>query len=153
MADSYSKIYIQVIFAVEGRQNLLKEQWRTEVFKYIAGIIKGKGHKPIIVNGVEDHVHCFIGLKPFMALSDLVRDIKNNSTNFINRRHFVQNKFNWQNGYGAFSYGHSQIDSVYRYILNQKEHHRKRSFREEYLEFLKKFEIEFNEEYLFKWIR
>ena len=88
-----------------------------------------------------------------MALSDLVRDIKNNSTNFINRRHFVQNKFNWQNGYGAFSYGHSQIDSVYRYILNQKEHHRKRSFREEYLEFLKKFEIEFNEEYLFKWIR
>ncbi|MCD6374220.1 MAG: IS200/IS605 family transposase [Caldisericaceae bacterium] len=153
MADSYSKIYIQVIFAVEGRQNLLKEQWRTEVFKYIAGIIKGKSHKPIIVNGVEDHVHCFIGLKPFMALSDLVRDIKNNSTNFINRRHFVQNKFNWQNGYGAFSYGHSQIDSVYRYILNQKEHHRKRSFREEYLEFLKKFEIEFNEEYLFKWIR
>jgi len=153
MADTYSKIYIQVIFAVEGRQNLLKEQWRTEVFKYIAGIIKGKGHKPIIVNGVEDHVHCFIGLKPFMALSDLVRDIKNNSTNFINRRHFVQNKFNWQNGYGAFSYGHSQIDSVYRYILNQKEHHRKRSFREEYLEFLKKFEIEFNEEYLFKWIR
>lgn len=153
MADSYSKIYIQVIFAVEGRQNLLKEQWRTEVFKYIASIIKGKGHKPIIVNGVEDHVHCFIGLKPFMALSDLVRDIKNNSTNFINRRHFVQNKFNWQNGYGAFSYGHSQIDSVYRYILNQKEHHRKRSFREEYLEFLKKFEIEFNEEYLFKWIR
>jgi len=153
MADTYSKIYIQVIFAVEGRQNLLKEQWRTEVFKYIASIIKGKGHKPIIVNVVEDHVHCFIGLKPFMALSDLVRDIKNNSTNFINRRHFVQNKFNWQNGYGAFSYGHSQIDSVYRYILNQKEHHRKRSFREEYLEFLKKFEIEFNEEYLFKWIR
>lgn len=130
MADTYSKIYIQVIFAVEGRQNLLKEQWCTEVFKYIAGIIKGKGHKPIIVNGVEDHVHCFIGLKPFMALSDLVRDIKNNSINFINRRHFVQNKFNWQNGYGAFSYGHSQIDSVNRYILNQKEHHRKRSFKE-----------------------
>ncbi|MHB2154796.1 IS200/IS605 family transposase [Calditrichota bacterium GD2] len=152
MADTYSKIYIQVIFAVKGRQNLLQKSWRDEVFKYMTGIIKNKGHKSIIVNGVSDHVHCFIGLKPFMALSDLVRDIKNNSSNFINDRGFVQGKFEWQAGYGAFSYAHSQLDTVYKYILNQEAHHKKKTFREEYYNFLKKFEIEFKDEYLFDWI-
>ncbi|MHB2150670.1 IS200/IS605 family transposase [Caldithrix abyssi] len=152
MAGTYSKIYIQVIFAVKGRQNLLQKSWRDEVFKYMTGIIKNKGHKSIIVNGVSDHVHCFIGLKPFMALSDLVRDIKNNSSNFINDRGFVQGKFEWQAGYGAFSYAHSQLDSVYKYILNQEAHHKKKTFREEYYNFLKKFEIEFKDEYLFDWI-
>ena len=118
MASTYSQIYIQVVFAVQGRQNLLHPDWRAEVFKYMCGIIKNKRQKPIIVNGVSDHVHAFIGLKPVMALSDLVRDIKNNSTNFINDNHWVKGRFCWQEGYGAFSYSHSQIPYVYNYILN-----------------------------------
>ncbi len=109
MAGTYSQIYIQVVFAVKGRQNLLHKAWRDEVFKYMCGIITNKGHKPIIVNGVEDHVHAFIGLKPAMALSDLVRDVKNNSSNFINDQKWIKGKFCWQEGYGAFSYSHSQI--------------------------------------------
>jgi len=150
MADTYSKIYIHVVFTVKGRDNLLQKPWRDEVFKYQSGIIKNKGLKPIIVNGVRDHVHCFIGLKPAMAISDLVRDIKNNSTNFINSKSFVNGKFAWQEGYGAFSYGHSQIEDVYNYILRQEAHHQKKTFREEYLDFLEKFEIPFEERYLFE---
>jgi REP element-mobilizing transposase RayT len=153
MAGTYSQIYIQVVFAVKGRQNLLAKEWRDEVFKYISGIIKNKGQKPIIVNGVDDHVHAFIGLKPSMALSDLVRDVKNNSTNFINDRGLINGKFSWQEGYGAFSYSHSQIENVYNYILNQEKHHNKQIFREEYMDFLKKFEIEHDIKYLFEWIQ
>lgn len=152
MAGTYSQIYIQIVFAVQGRQNLLQKEWRSEIFKYMAGIIKNKGQKPIIVNGVEDHVHVFIGLKPAIALSDLVRDIKNNSTNFINENHWVKGKFSWQEGYGAFSYGHSQIETVYNYILNQETHHTKQTFKDEYLDFLKKFEIEHDIQYLFEWM-
>jgi putative transposase len=152
MSGTFSQVYIQVVFAVKGRQNLLQKPWRDEVFKYMAGIIKGKNQKPIIVNGVEDHVHLFIGLKPSMSISDLIRDVKNNTTNFINEQKFILGKFSWQEGYGAFSYSHSQIESVYQYILNQEEHHHKKTFKEEYLEFLKKFEIEYDEKYLFEWI-
>ncbi len=152
MAGTFSQIYIQYVFAVNGRQNLLLPQWRDEVFKYISGIIKGKNQKPIIVNGVANHVHVFVGLKPAMCISDLVRDIKNNSTNFINEQKFLRNKFSWQEGYGAFSYSHSQIDNVYQYILNQENHHKKRTFREEYLELLQQFEIEYDEKYLFDWL-
>jgi putative transposase len=151
MAGTFSQVYIQVVFAVKGRQNLLQKPWREEVFKYMAGIIKGKNQKSIIVNGVEDHVHLFIGLKPSMAISDLIRDVKNSTTNFINDQKFIQAKFSWQEGYGAFSYSHSQIDNVYQYILNQEEHHRKKTFKEEYLDFLRKFEIEYDEKYLFEW--
>jgi len=151
MAGTFSQIYIHAVFAVEGRANLLQKPWREEVFKYMAGIIKGKNQKPIIVNGVANHVHLFIGLKPSIAVSDLVRDIKNNSSNFINTQKFVHGKFSWQEGFGSFSYAHSQIEQVYQYILNQEEHHRKKTFKEEYLEFLKKFEIEYDEKYLFKW--
>lgn len=125
--------------------------WRDELHKYIAGIIKGKGHKPIIVNGVADHIHVFVGLKPSMAISDLVRDIKNNASNFVNANKFVRGKFQWQEGYGVFSYSHSQIKTVYNYILKQEEHHRKKSFKEEYFDFLKKFEVEYDERYLFEW--
>ncbi len=120
--------------------------------KYIAGIIRNKEQKPIIVNGMPDHIHAFIGLKPSMAISDLVRDVKNNSTNFINERKFVPGKFSWQEGYGAFSYAHSQIDTVYKYILNQEQNHQRKTFREEYIEFLRKFEIQYDEKYLFDWI-
>jgi REP element-mobilizing transposase RayT len=151
MAGTYSQIYIQVVFAVKGRQNLLQKPWREEIFKYMAGIIKGKNQKPIIVNGVADHVHLFIGLKPSISISDLVRDVKNNMSNFINEQKYTPDRFSWQEGYGAFSYGHSQIDQVYQYILKQEEHHHKKSFREEYLGFLQKFEIENDEKYLFEW--
>ena len=152
MAGTFSQIYIQVVFAVKGRQNLIQKAWKDDLHKYMAGIIKGKKQKSIIVNGMPDHIHAFIGLKPAMAVSDLVRDIKNNSTNFINDRKLVKGKFSWQEGYGSFSYGHSQIDKVYKYILNQEQHHRKKTFREEYLDFLKKFEVPYDEKYLFEWI-
>jgi len=151
MAGTFSQIYIQIVFAVNGRINLLQKPWRDEAFKYMSGIIKGKNQKPIIVNGVSDHVHLFVGLRPSMSISDLVRDVKNNSSNFINEQKFVSGKFSWQEGFGSFSYSHSQIDQVYRYILNQEEHHRKSTFKEEYLDFLKKFEVEYNEKYLFEW--
>jgi REP element-mobilizing transposase RayT len=128
MPGTYSQIYIQYVFAVKGRGNLLQKPWREEVFKYIAGITKAKGQKPIIVNGVSDHVHLFVGLKPSMRISDLVRDVKNNSSKFINEQKFIKGKFSWQEGYGAFSYAHSQIDNVHQYIANQEEHHRKKTF-------------------------
>src|SRR4029077_16088973 len=120
--------------------------------KYIGGIIKRKEQKSIIVNGMPDHIHVFVGLKPFMAISDLVRDIKNNSSNFINERKFLKGRFSWQEGYGAFSYSHKQIGTVYDYILNQEEHHKKKFFKAEYLEFLKEFEIPFEERFLFDWV-
>ncbi|NLH55927.1 MAG: IS200/IS605 family transposase, partial [Rikenellaceae bacterium] len=137
MAGTFSQIYIHYVFAVKGRENLLHKPWRDEVFKYISGIIKGKNQKPIILNGVEDHVHVFVGLKPAMCISDLARDIKNNSSNFINQQRFLKGKFSWQEGYGVFSYAHSQIDNVYQYIVSQEEHHRKKNFKEEYIDFLK----------------
>ena len=152
MASTYSQIYIQYVFAVKERVNLLKRPWRDEVFKYISGIIKGKNQKAIIVNGMADHVHAFVGLNPAMPVSDLIRDIKNNSTNFINEQKFLKGKFEWQEGYGAFSYSHSQMNHVYQYIANQEEHHRKKTFKEEYFDFLEKFEIEYEEQYLFDWL-
>ena len=152
MPGTFSQVYIQIVFAVKGRENLISKVWKEELHKYIAGIIKGKDQKPIIVNGMADHIHAFIGLRPSMQISEVVREIKNNSTNFINEKGFVHGKFSWQEGYGAFSYGHSQIDKVYNYILNQEEHHKKTTFREEYMGLLKKFEIDFDEKYLFEWL-
>ncbi len=152
MPGTFSQIYIQVVFAVKGRENLINKIWKDELHKYIAGIIKGKGQKSIIVNGMPDHIHAFIGLRPSMSISDLVRDIKNNSSNFINDHKFVKGKFSWQEGYGAFSYSHSQIQTVYDYILTQEEHHKKKTFKEEYLDFLNKFEVEYDEQYLFEWL-
>ena len=152
MAGTYSQVYLQVVFAVKYRRNLISPIWKEELYKYISGIIKSKGHKSIIVNGVEDHVHIFIGLKPNMAISDLVRDIKNNSSRFINENHWLRGKFSWQEGYGVFSYAHSQVENVYNYILNQEEHHRKKTFKEEYLNLLREFQIEYDEKYLFDWL-
>ena len=152
MAGVFSQIYIQIIIAVKGRGSLLQKPWRDEVFKYITGIIEGKNQKSIIVNGVEDHVHIFVGLKPSILISDLVRDIKNNSSKFINEQKFLKSKFAWQEGYGAFSYSKFQVQTAYEYILKQEEHHHKKTFREEYIEFLHKFEVEYDEQYLFDWI-
>lgn len=152
MPGTFSQIYIQIVFAVKGRENLISNSWKDELHKYIAGIIKGKEQKSIIVNSMPGHIHAFVGLRPSMSISDLVRDIKNNSTNFINDKRLVKGKFSWQEGYGAFSYSQSHIATVYNYILNQEAHHKKKTFREEYIGFLKKFEIDYNEKYLFEWI-
>jgi REP element-mobilizing transposase RayT len=152
MAGTFSQVYVQVVFAVKGRQSLIDQTWRDELFRYMSGIITAKGQKSIIVNGVADHVHCFIGLRPVMSISDLVRDIKNNSSRFINEKGFVKGRSEWQEGYGAFSYSHSHIKTVYEYILNQEEHHRKQTFQEEYVDFLEKFEIECQPKYIFDWI-
>jgi REP element-mobilizing transposase RayT len=152
MPETYSQIYIQIVFAVKGRENLISDSWRAELHKYIAGIIKGKEQKSIIVNGVADHVHCFVGLKPSMSIADLTRDIKSNSSKFINDKKWVKGKFQWQEGYGAFSYSQSQIEQVYNYILNQEAHHKHKTFKEEYIEFLNLFQIEYKPEYLFDWL-
>lgn len=152
MANSYSQIYLQIVLVVKYRENLLQKTWRDDVFKYIMGIINNKGHKAIIVNGVADHVHILVGFVPSGSISDLVRDIKNNSSKYINDHNFLRGKFTWQGGYGVFSYSHSQLDMVYKYISNQEQHHKKTSFRDEYLEFLRKFEVDFDERYLFDWI-
>ena len=152
MAGTYSKIYIQAVFAVKGRKNLIYNSWKSELHKYISGIITEKEQKSIIVNGMPDHIHCFFGLKPRMAISDLVRDIKNNSSKFINERGFFPGKFEWQGGFGAFSYSPSHVDNVYNYILNQERHHRKKTFKNEYITLLNEFSIEHKPEYLFDWI-
>lgn len=152
MANTYSQILIHVIFSVKGRENLIDKKWRTDLHKYISGIITSKGQKSIIVNGVGDHVHCFIGLKPSMCLSDLVRDIKNNSSKFINDNNLVKGVFRWQEGFGAFSYATAEVKNVYNYILNQEEHHKKSSFKKEFKALLKKYEIEYKEEYLFEFL-
>lgn len=152
MSGTFSQLYIQVVFAVKGRENLIRQEFREALHEYIAGIIKGKGQKPIIVNGVGDHIHLFVGFKPSISISDLVRDVKNNSSNFINSKKMVAEKFSWQEGFGAFSYGQSQVESVFKYIKNQEIHHEKKTFREEYLNMLNKFQIQYDEKYLFDWI-
>lgn len=152
MANTYTQIYIHIVFAVKGRYDLIKTEHKEELHKYIAGIIRNKKQKLIAMNSVPNHVHIFIGMKPSIALSDLVRDIKNNSTNFINDKKWVRGRFRWQEGFGAFSYGHSQIDSVVKYIQNQEKHHARKTFKEEYLNLLKKFNVDYEEKYLFDWI-
>ena len=152
MADTFSQIYIQTVFSVQGRQNLIPKNCKDELYKYVTGIVTNKGQKMIRINGIPDHLHILIGLQPSVALSDLVRDIKANSSKFINDKRLIPGRFNWQEGFGAFSYGHSQLDRVIKYIDNQEQHHQKTSFREEYLSLLKQFRIDFKEKYLFEWI-
>ncbi len=152
MAGTFSQIYIQIVFAVKGRGSLINASWEEELYKYMTGIVQNKGQKILAINGMPDHIHVFIGMKPSCCLSDLVREIKKASNEFVNEKKFSKFKFQWQEGYGAFSYSHSNLDNVVKYVLNQKEHHKKKSFKEEYLEFLEKFEIEFKDEYLFEWI-
>lgn len=152
MAGTFSQIYIQIVFAVEHRESLISTEWEEELYKYITGIVQNKGQKMLAINGTPDHIHIFIGMKPSCCLSDLVREIKKSSNDFIKEKKFSKYKFNWQEGYGAFSYSHSAIDNVAKYVMNQKEHHKKQTFKEEYLDFLNKFQIEYKDEYLFKWI-
>jgi putative transposase len=152
MANTYTQIYIQIIFAVQNRKSLIGQSWEEELYKYITGIITQKEQKLLAINGMPDHIHIFIGMKPTCCLSDLVREIKKATNSFIKDNHFCPLGFNWQDGFGAFSYSHSQLDNVIGYIQNQKIHHQKKTFKEEYLGFLEKFNIEFKNEYLFEWI-
>lgn len=153
MANTYSQIYIQIVFTVKGRQNLIKRQNREELHKYITGIVTNRGQKLISVFAMPDHVHLLVGLKPNQSIADLVRDIKAGSSKFISDNRWVKGKFSWQEGYGAFSYSKSQIDRVIKYISKQEAHHKKKTFQEEYLEFLDRFGIEYDRKYLFEWIK
>ncbi len=152
MAYTYSQIYVHVIFAVQGRQNLLRFEHKEEPHKFITGIVRNKAQKLLRINSVRDHVHILLSLKPDFALSDLIRDIKANSSRFINEKRWVKGRFNWQEGFGAFSYSHLQIDRVINYIDQQEEHHRKTSFKDEYFSLLEKFRVNFDPNYLFDWM-
>ncbi|MBF2709465.1 IS200/IS605 family transposase [Flavobacterium soyangense] len=152
MANTYSQIYIQIVFAVKGRENLITKENREELHKFIAGIIKNREQKLLSIFAMPDHVHILVGLKPNISISDLIRDIKAGSSKFINDSKWIDGKFNWQEGYGAFSYSKSNMDNVIKYILNQEEHHKKETFKDEYLQFLEKFGIEYDSKYLFEWV-
>ncbi len=152
MAGTFSQIYIQIVFAVKGRDSLISDSWEEELFKYITGIVTNKGQKLLAINGMPDHIHLLVGIKPSCSSSDLVREIKKSTNEWINAKAFTKSKFQWQEGFGAFSYSHSGLSNVIAYIQNQKEHHRKKSFREEYKEFLSHFQIDHKDEYLFEWI-
>lgn len=152
MANTYSQIYIQIVFAVSGRENLILKEWKAEMFKYITGIVTNHGQKLLAINGVADHIHILLNIKHGIALSDLVRDIKANSSRWINDRKFVRGKFQWQEGFGAFSYSISQLDDVIGYIQRQEEHHQEVSFKKEYLTYLKKFRVDFDPKYTFDWL-
>ena len=149
MPNTYSQIYIQIVFAVKGRQSLIKESFREELQRYISGIIDNKHQKLYAIYCMPDHTHIFVSIKPDIAVSDLVRDIKANSSSFIKNKRFI-NDFSWQTGFGAFSYSKSQTKNVVNYILNQPEHHKRKTFREEYHDFMNEFEIDYKREYLFE---
>ena len=148
MANSYTQMHLQLIFAVKFRASLINSSWKDELLKYITGIIQTQKHKLIIINGVADHLHVLIGFRPHQSLSELMQDIKGSSSKWINEKKFTPARFAWQEGYGAFSYSHSHLNKVINYIKNQEQHHRKISFLEEYRSFLKAYEIEFDEKYI-----
>lgn len=150
MANTFTQIYIHVVFSVQNRLSLIKPEWKIELYKYITGIIQNNGHKLITINGMPDHLHIFINMKPIQSLSDLIQDIKGDSSKWLNNKGFLKNKFEWQVGYGAFSYSISQINSVIKYINNQEIHHKKRTFIEEYIDFLEKFKVQYDKRYIFK---
>lgn len=152
MPNTFSQIYLQFVFAVKGRQSLIPGQHKEELHKYITALVQARKAKMLAVHCMPDHVHLFVGFKPSVLISDFVKEIKVESNEFIKDKKWVKGTFNWQEGYGVFSYGHSQVDSVCKYVLNQEEHHKKKTFREEYLEFLEKFSVSFDQQYLFDWI-
>jgi putative transposase len=150
MANTYTQIHIQFVFVVKFRNGLIHPSFKEELYQYISGIIKNYDHKLLAINGMPDHVHVFIGMRPTQSISDLMQDIKGSSSKWINEKKFLKVKFEWQEGYGAFSYSKSHVQNVINYVNNQENHHSKQSFRDEYLDFLKKFDIEYDERYIFK---
>jgi putative transposase len=149
MANTYTQLYVHIVFAVKGRTNLISRTWKEELYKYISGTITGKKQKLMAINGMPDHIHLLIGFNPDCTISDLVRDIKANASKWINDKGYAFGKFEWQSGFGAFTIGQSQIDRVFKYIANQEEHHKIKTFREEYIDFLKAYQVEFNIQYVF----
>lgn len=150
MANTYTQIHIQAVFAVQNRQSLIGQEWKSELYKYITGIVQNNGHKMLQINGMPDHIHMLFGLRPAQSLSDLIKLVKQDSSKWINNQQISKARFSWQSGYGAFSYAKPQIPRVIKYIENQEEHHRKNSFHEEYIALLNAHDIEFDERYLFK---
>lgn len=150
MANTYHQIYLQFVFAVKYRNAVISRNWKDTLFGVIGNLINEANCKTIIVNGVEDHVHCFVGLKPVVSVSELMKTVKSKSSKYINDNGLTSQRFEWQEGYGVFSYSQSQVDKVYKYIQNQEAHHKKQTFRKEYIEFLKEFKIEYDEQYIFQ---
>jgi putative transposase len=150
MANTYTQIHVQFVFAVKYRNGLIIPSLKEELYQYISGIIKHHNHKLLAINGMPDHIHIFIGMRPTQSISDLMQDIKGSSSKWINEKKFLKVKFEWQEGYGAFSYSKSHVDNVINYIKNQEEHHKKESFRDEYLNILNRFEVDYDEKYIFK---
>jgi REP element-mobilizing transposase RayT len=150
MANTYHQVYVQFVFAVKYREAIIEKSWRPTILSVIGNLINETGCKTILVNGIEDHVHSFIGLKPTVSCSDLMQIVKAKSSKYINDHHLTKRRFEWQEGFGVFSYGHSQIDQVYKYIANQEEHHKRQTFMDEYLEFLEKFEVPYDKRYVFQ---
>ena len=150
MANTYHQIYLHIIFAVKYREAVIKQEWRSEIFGVIGNLINENSGKTIIINGVEDHVHCLVGLKPVISVSELMKAVKAKSSKYINDKSLTPNRFEWQEGYGVFSYSRSQIKGVYNYIKNQEEHHSKQTFKDEYVGILQKFKVEYDDQYLFK---
>ena len=150
MANTYTQIHIQAVFAVRNRQSLIQKEWQEDLYKYITGIIRNRDHKPLQIGGMPDHIHIFFGMRPTQSLSKLMQTIKGESSSWINDSGFLNVRFSWQEGYGAFSYAKSQVPTVIRYIQNQEEHHRKKTFEEEYIEFLEAFGVDYDERYIFK---
>ena len=150
MANTYTQIYIQCVFAVQNRISLIKNEWKDELYKYMTGIINQHEHKLLSIGGMTDHIHALVSMHPKQAPSDLMYELKRSSSLWINENKIVVGKFSWQEGFGAFSYSQSQISRVSKYIENQETHHKKKTFREEYLDFLKAFNIEFDERYVYK---
>lgn len=150
MANTYHQIYLQTVFAVKYREAIILKEWKATLFAVIGNLINEANCKTIIVNGVEDHVHCFIGLKPVVSVSELMKTVKAKSSKYINDHSLTPGRFEWQEGYGVFLYGQSQVEKVYKYIHNQEAHHKKQTFRNEYLDFLKRFKVEYDERYIFQ---
>ena len=150
MANTYTQIHLQVVFAVRFRLAMIQPTWEGELHKYISGIIQSQDHKLLIINGMPDHIHVLFGLRPTQSLSDLMQDVKSSSSKWINERGFIAGRFEWQEGYGAFSYSKSQLSNVINYIKTQKEHHSGISFLKEYRSLLEEFEINFDDRYIFK---
>jgi REP element-mobilizing transposase RayT len=150
MGNTYTQIHIHAVFAVQNRLSLIQKQWEEELHKYISGIITNNGHKLLQIGGMPDHIHVLFGMRPTQSLSNLMQDIKGNSSMWINQKRLIAGRFSWQEGFGAFSYGKSQIDNVVKYIQQQENHHKKRTFEDEYLELLKLFNVDYNEKYILK---
>ena len=150
MANTYHQIYLQFIFAVKYREAVIHKTWKSELQSVIGNLITENGCKTIIVNGVEDHIHCFVGLKPTVSIPELMKNVKAKSSKYINDHHLTRERFEWQTGYGVFSYSHSQIHRIFKYIANQEEHHKKQPLKDEYLKTLIEFGVSFDEKYIFE---